>query len=115
MPDRIFTPHELHQKAISVLDQIERLAVDWRRGAVPAAAEIDVVTASVAELRAHVERTALELSAGDAVAAQHLAAARSRVGQALGLVDALIREDPGAAQRPRTPATRADGPPPPAG
>lgn len=114
MPDRTFTPHELHQKAISVLDQLERIAADWRRGRIPAAAEIDVVTTAVAELRGHVERAVRGSTRADATAVEHLQGARRCVADALDLVDALAREHPGVADRPRTPMAPTDADPPPA-
>jgi hypothetical protein len=93
--DRSFTPHELRQKAISVLDQLERLAADWRHGHVPAAAEIDIVTESVVVLRARIAQASGQLPAADREALEHLEGARARVLDAVELVHALAEEHPG--------------------
>ncbi|MEV4422604.1 hypothetical protein AB0L40_21900 [Patulibacter sp. NPDC049589] len=88
MPDRSLTPHELHQKAISVLDQLERLAVDRSSQPVPAA-EIDVVTTAARDLRRRIDEAALTDPDGGAAALRHLEEARRRILEAIELVDRL--------------------------
>lgn len=111
MPDRPLTPHELHQKAISLLDQLERVAEAWRRGRTPTAEEVDRITTGVTALRARVEDTARLQEAGAPTLA-HVSGARRRVGEALALVDELRRERSGhVPTTPRSPGgrRRADG------
>jgi hypothetical protein len=95
--DRILTPHELHQKAISVLDQLERIAHDWRRGRLPALEEIDVVTVAVVELRGRIEATARDASDAGPAALEHLAGARRRIVEAQRLVRELAVRPPSPA------------------
>jgi hypothetical protein len=87
--DRSFTPHELHQKAISVLDQLERIDADWRAGRVPRVAEIDIVTTAVTALRARIEESARGRHGRGPEALVQLEAARARVAEAIRIVDAL--------------------------
>lgn len=95
MPDRFLTPHELHQKAISVLDQLERIAADWREGRIPSAAEIDVVTRAAVDLRRHVEVARDRMPDAGPTALDHLSGARARVADAIGIVCRLAEEHPG--------------------
>jgi hypothetical protein len=106
--DRILTPHELHQKAISVLDQLERIADDWRRGRLPAVEEIDVVTVAVVELRGRIEATARATTDAGPAALEHLAGARRRIVAAQRLVRELAVGPPSPA--PGETAAKASGP-----
>ncbi|MDO9409658.1 hypothetical protein [Patulibacter sp.] len=113
MPDRTFTPHELHQRAISVLDRIELIAAHWRRGRLPAAADVDAVAAAVVDLRTQVERTALAVTEADPAAEAHLSAALLRIADAIRLVDRLAQEHPRPVPAtPRIRAVPADADPP---
>lgn len=103
MPDRYLSPHELHQKAISVLDQLDRIAVDWRAGVVPSVREVDVVTRSAASLRRRIEDARDRLPDAGPTAVHHLAAARALVAHAIEIVDELAAEQP---EDPRRGATR---------
>ena len=95
MPDRSLTPHELHQKSISVLDQLERVAADWRRGRIPSAVEIDVVTRAAVDLRHHIEAARDRMPDAGPTTLHHLSAARARVAEAIRLVCRLAEEHPG--------------------
>lgn len=94
VPDRSLTPHELHQKAISVLDQLERIAAGWQAGTIPAADEIDVVTRSAVDLRRAIEGARERMPDAGPTALHHLAAARLRVLEAIRIVCALADDHP---------------------
>lgn len=112
MPDRSLTPHELHQKAISVLDQLERIAVEWRSGIVPSPGEIDVITSAVTALRARTEDVARETPDTGRSAIENLSGARRRIAEAIRLVDELAAEHPGRVPVvPRVRAFRSDADP----
>lgn len=116
MPDRYLSPHELHQKAISVLDQLDRIAVSWRAGTVPSAREVDVVTRAAAGLRHRIEEARVGLPDAGPAALHHLTAARALVARAIEIVDALAAEHPGEVPRsatPRPPRAASEAPPKP--
>lgn len=112
--DRHLTPHELHQKAVSVLDQLDRIAVSWRAGTVPSAREVDVVTRAAAELRRRIEDARERLHDAGPTALHHLSAARALVARAIELVDDLAAEHPGDVSRTATgrpPRAASEAPP----
>jgi hypothetical protein len=110
LPDPSLTPHELHQKAISVLDQLERIAADWAAGRVPSAVEIDVVTRAAVELRRHIEAARTGLPDAGPAALHHLVGAREQVAEAIRIVLRLADEHPGWV--PAVPRGRVDPPGP---
>jgi hypothetical protein len=107
VPDRALTPHELHQKSISVLDQLARLEAAHERGEELRVEEIDVVARAASDLRRRVEEVAHDQPDAGAVALQHLASARTRIVEGLGVVERLTagiegrRRSGSAASRPR--------------
>lgn len=94
MSHRFLSPHELHQKAISVLDQLDRIAADWREGRMPTAREIDVVTRAAADLRRRIEDARERLPDAGPTALHHLSAARTLVARAIRLVEELAADHP---------------------
>ncbi len=72
-----------------MLDQLARLEAGSRRGDVPRPQEIDVVARAATDLRRRIEEVAREQPDAGAVALQHLASARGRIVEGLGIVDRL--------------------------
>ena len=78
-----------------MLDQLERIAADWRRGRIPSAVEIDVVTRAAVDLRRHVEAARDRMPDAGPAALHHLSGARARVAEAIRIVCRLADEHPG--------------------
>lgn len=107
--DRSFTPRELHLKAISVADQLDRLAAASRDGVPIRGREVEIVVAAAAQLRRRVVETAQDPVHTGAQALADLDAARVQVVRALELAVELADRVPVAGRAGR------GGPPPPAG